>query len=351
MERRQAEGSPRDRLLQGLPVQGKPLDVNGIATLVLAGGQGPPLVLLHGGIECGGAYWAPVIPRLGQCHRLIIPDVPGLGESEPVGRLDADAFDNWFAALLRLTCDEKPTLVAHSLLGSMAARFGARHSDLLHRLVIYAAPGIGPYRMPLGLRVVALRFALRPSESNAERFDRRAFFDFDRARQMDPEWFEAFSDYTRSRAVVSHVKRTMRQLVGSCTKQVPDAELRRIGVQAALLWGRHDRFVPVGLAQSASTRLGWPLHVIDDAGHVPHIEQPQAFLDALAAAQSSGDGRVASLRMGWRPCGGSVHPKGAVTMCKPGGCGPWCCRAGPRPCGATYRCLSHTCSVSPLRPG
>jgi 2-hydroxymuconate-semialdehyde hydrolase len=225
-----------------------------------------------------------VIPRLAQSHRLIIPDVPGLGESEPVGRLDGDAFDNWFAALLRLTCDEKPTLVAHSLLGSMDARFAVQHSDLLRGLVIYAAPGIGPYRMPLGLRVMAIRFALRPSESNAERFDRWAFSDVDRARQMDPEWFQAFNDYTRSRAVVPHVKRTMRQLVRSGTKQVPDAELRRIDVRTALLWGRHDRFVPVGLAESASTRLGWPLHVIDDAGHVPHIEQPQAFLDALADA-------------------------------------------------------------------
>jgi pimeloyl-ACP methyl ester carboxylesterase len=284
MERRPAEGRLRDRLLKDLPVQGQRLEVNGIATFVLAGGQGPPLVLLHGGIECGGAYWAPVIPRLAQSHQLIIPDVPGLGESEPVGRLDGDAFDNWFAALLRLTCDEKPTLVAHSLLGSMDARFAAQHSDLLRGLVIYAAPGIGPYRMPLGLRVVAIRFALRPSESNVERFDRWAFSDFDRARQMDPEWFQAFNDYTRSRAVVPHVKRTMRQLVRSGTKQVPDAELRRIDVRTALLWGRHDRFVPVGLAESASTRLGWPLHVIDDAGHVPHIEQPQAFLDALADA-------------------------------------------------------------------
>ncbi len=85
MERRPAEGLLRDRLLKDLPVQGQHLEVNGIATFVLAGGQGPPLVLLHGGIECGGAYWAPVIPRLAQSHRLIIPDVPGLGESEPVG--------------------------------------------------------------------------------------------------------------------------------------------------------------------------------------------------------------------------------------------------------------------------
>ena len=299
MGRRQAEGSPRGRLLKDLPVQGQRLDVNGIATFVLAGGQGPPLVLLHGGIECGGAYWAPVISRLAQSRRLIIPDVPGLGESEPVGQLDADAFATWFAALLWQTCDEKPTLVAHSLLGSMAVRFAARRSDLLHALVIYAAPAIGRYRMPLGLRAAALRFALRPSASNAERFDRWAFFDFDRARRVDPAWFAAFGDYTRSRAAVSHVKRTMRQLVGSCTKQVPDAELRRIDVPAALLWGRHDRFVPVGLAESASTRLGWPLRVIDGAGHVPHIEQPQEFLDTLAAAaQEQAGGHAVGLRPG-----------------------------------------------------
>jgi 2-hydroxymuconate-semialdehyde hydrolase len=89
-------------------------------------------------------------------------------------------------------------VVAHSLLGSMGARFAARHSDLLRGLVIYAAPGIGRYHMPLRLRAAALRFALRPSQANAERFDRWAFFDFDRARRVDPQWFGAFSDYTRS---------------------------------------------------------------------------------------------------------------------------------------------------------
>jgi 2-hydroxymuconate-semialdehyde hydrolase len=150
--------------------------------------------------------------------------------------------------------------------------------------MIYAAPGIGPYRMPVGLRAVAIRFALHPSEGNAERFDRWAFFDLDRARRQDPGWVEAFNAYTRSRAVVPHVKRTMRQLVGSATKQVPDAELRRIPVRTELLWGRHDRFVPLGVAEGASTRLDWPLHLIDEAGHVPHIERPDAFLDALRSA-------------------------------------------------------------------
>lgn len=270
----------RTRLLQGLAVDERRIEVNGIGTTVLEGGAGPPLVLLHGGIECGGVYWAPVISRLAQDHRLIVPDVPGLGESEPAGRLDLEDFTDWLTALLRLTCEETPTLVAHSLLGTLAARFAASHGERLQRLVIYAAPGVGPYRMPMGLRAAAIRFALRPSESNTERFERWAFADLDRVRRQNPDWLDAFTTYTRSRALVPHVKRTMRQLVATGTKQVHE----RIDVPTTLLWGAQDRFVPLDLATTASTRLGWPLQVIDDAGHVPHIEQPDAFVKVLEEA-------------------------------------------------------------------
>lgn len=277
----------RERLLAGLPVTERHERVAGAVTSIVEGGHGPPLVLLHGGIECGGAVWAPVVAELTGSHRLIIPDVPGLGESEPVARLDPPRFARWLSELIDLTTAERPVLVAHSLLGSLAARFAANHGDQLDRLVIYGTPGIGPYRMPLGLRVVAIRFAIRPSELNAERFERRAFFDLDEARLRAPEWFRAFSDYNRARAVVPHVKRTMRQLIGSCTKRVDDSELRRIPIATELLWGRHDRFVSLGLAEATSARLGWPLRVIDDAGHVPHIERPEAFLAALSTALDS----------------------------------------------------------------
>ena len=275
----------RARLLAGLPVAERRERLAGGVTNILEGGDGPPLVLLHGGIECGAVVWAPVVTQLAASHRLIIPDVPGLGESEPLARLDPPAFARWLAELIDLTTAERPVLVAHSLVGSLAARFAADHGAQLERLVIYGTPGIGPYRLPLGLRVVAIRFAIRPSEQNAERFERWAFFDLDEARSRATEWFRAFSDYTRARAGVPHVKRTMRQLIGSCTKPIDDAELRRIPIATELFWGRHDRFVPLGLAEATSARLGWPLRVIDDAGHVPHIERPEAFLAALSTSR------------------------------------------------------------------
>jgi 2-hydroxymuconate-semialdehyde hydrolase len=271
-------------MLAGLPVTNRLLDIDGIATSVLEGGHGPPLVLLHGGIECGGAMWAPVLAQLVEHHRVIVPDVPGLGESAPASRLDIDTFTSWFTGLLKQTNVERPTLVAHSLIGSLGARLATRQSSLLGRLVVYAAPAVGPYRMPMRLRYVAIRFAIRPSDQNAERFERFALLDRDATYRRDPDWFEAFSAYTRARASVPHVKQTMRRLVATQTKPIPDADLRRIDVPTTLLWGRDDRMAPLAIAEAAATRHGWPLHVIADAAHAPHVEQPDAFVKVLAAA-------------------------------------------------------------------
>jgi 2-hydroxymuconate-semialdehyde hydrolase len=274
-------GGARDRLLDGIPVRQRSIQIDGRRTAVLEGGAGPALVLMHGGIECGGVVWAPIISRLCERYRVVIPDAPGLGESQPLTELNQAAFSTWLSQVMAITGDESPTLIAHSLLGTMAMRFAAAHPTALSRLVVYAAPGVGPYRMPFALRKAAILFSLWPSRRNGERFERLAFADYDQIRRAQPDWIEAFGGYTRERARLGDVKRTMRQLIGTCTKEVPEPELRRIAVPTALIWGRADRFVPLTLAQGASERLGWPLRVIDGAGHVPHVERPEAFLTAF----------------------------------------------------------------------
>ena len=65
---------------------------------------------------------------------------------------------------------------------------------------------------------------------------------------------------------------------------VAPSALRRIAVPAALLWGRHDRMVALGVGEAASASLGWPLHLVEVAAHAPHIEQPEEFLRALHGA-------------------------------------------------------------------
>ena len=65
---------------------------------------------------------------------------------------------------------------------------------------------------------------------------------------------------------------------------IPPEELMRILVPTTLIWGRHDRAIPLAIAQSASERYDWPLIVIENAADDPGIEQPEAFLRALRGA-------------------------------------------------------------------
>jgi pimeloyl-ACP methyl ester carboxylesterase len=276
-------GVSRDEMLAGVAVAVRTLEHAGTTTSVLEAGQGPPMVLLHGAIECGGALWVPVVPGLAKNHRLIIPDFPGLGESRPLPRIDIDSFSGWLQGIFECLDVEQPVLVAHSMLGGMAARFASRDGSLLSRLVLYAAPAIGRYRMSVGLRFRALRFAIRPTPANLRRFQRFALFDVDSTRARDPAWFDAFSAYTLARAHQRQVKTTMSRLVSTQGKAVDPEELAGIGVPTAVLWGREDRMVPVRIAEPTADRYGWPLLLIDRAGHVPHIEQPAAFVETLDA--------------------------------------------------------------------
>lgn len=271
----------RDQMLSGVGAHVYDLDVSGVKTRVIEAGDGPPLVLQHGAIACGGIMWTPVIADLAQHHRVVVPDAPGLGESAPVDRLDIEAFTRWFDTFLHVADLEGSWLVAHSLLGSMAARYASRRSERLGRLVIYSAPGVGPYRMPWQLRYAAIRFAIGPTPRNAERFDRFALLDLDSTRRRDPDWYRAFDAYSRVQAGRRHVKRTMNRLVADQTKPIAAADLARINIPVLLLWGRHDRMVPLPIGQAAAKNHGWPLHVIDDAAHAPHIETPEKFVAAV----------------------------------------------------------------------
>jgi 2-hydroxymuconate-semialdehyde hydrolase len=273
--------SPRERILAGIPATTGMLDIGGVVTAVIEAGDGPPLLLLHGAIESGGAIWTPVVTQLAQRNRVVIPDLPGAGESAPVPHLDVDTFAGWLHGLIEKMGLARPVLVAHSLAGSLAARLATRGTDVLSQLVLYAAPGVGPYRIPLRLAYIATRFAVRPTPRNAERYDRFAFLDLDATRQRDPGWYEAFDSYTRSRSAVPHVKKAMKHLVATQRKPIPDAELDRIRIPTALVWGRQDRMVPLAIGETANERHGWPLQVIDGAGHAPHIEQPDVFVETL----------------------------------------------------------------------
>jgi pimeloyl-ACP methyl ester carboxylesterase len=65
---------------------------------------------------------------------------------------------------------------------------------------------------------------------------------------------------------------------------IPAEVLGRIAAPTTLIWGRHDLATPVRIAEAASVRHGWALHVIEDAADDPAMDQPDAFLNALRNA-------------------------------------------------------------------
>jgi pimeloyl-ACP methyl ester carboxylesterase len=62
----------------------------------------------------------------------------------------------------------------------------------------------------------------------------------------------------------------------------PEA-LAQIAVPTTLIWGRYDRATPLSVAEEASDRFDWPLHVIEDCADDPPVEQPEALLRVLRA--------------------------------------------------------------------
>ena len=72
----------REELLTGIPVTERRLQLAGVSTAVLEGGDGPPMVLLHGLSEFALA-WLQVLPQLVRTHRVIIPDLPGQRFGDP----------------------------------------------------------------------------------------------------------------------------------------------------------------------------------------------------------------------------------------------------------------------------
>ena len=286
----------RDRLLAGLPVVDSRLELAGIATAVLEGGAGPPVVLLHGPGEFS-AVWGRAIPDLATSHRVIVPDLPGHGASGlPDGRLDLDRTLAWLSELIERTCDHPATVAGHLLGGAIALRFAANRPDRVRSLVLVDSFGLGWNLPKLRFAVPLAAFIVRPTEHTRDRFLDKCFVDFDGLREQFGDQWDAFSAQALEWAQTKTSKATLRSLMSEFgLRPIPAADLAQITTPTSLIWGRHDLQTPLRVAEAASAKYNWPLHVIDGARDDPFFEQPAAALRALRAvlpAATPGRGAV-----------------------------------------------------------
>jgi pimeloyl-ACP methyl ester carboxylesterase len=262
------------------------LQLAGVSTPVLQGGDGPPIVLLQGEFA---AVWMRVIPGLVTTHRVIAPDLPGLGASQvSEGRPDVNSVLTWLHELIEQTCAIPPVLVGKGPGGALAARFAIEHSARIDRLVLVDTHGLDRFRPAPAMALSFFGMLLRPTERGLQRgFRRYCFGDLDRVRAEMGERYEWMAAYALDRLRTPTVKAAMRSLGRQLASAIPSGDLDRIAVPTTLIWGRHDLGVRLKVAEAASVRYGWPLHVIEHARDEPAIEQPEAFLEALRAALDS----------------------------------------------------------------
>lgn len=287
----------RTRLLAATELAERREELAGIDTAILEAGAGTPLVLLHGQGENWGV-WLPVLDDLLATHRVVVADLPGHGASTSIaGRLDRATVLAWVDELVTTTCAEPPALVGHLLGGAIAARYAIEHGDRLARLVLVDTLGLGWFRPSRQFAVPMVRFMARPTAQSRDRLFEQCFMDFDRAGDNFGDQWDDLRTYALDRAQQPEAQAALRALMPRFgVPPIPRADLAQLATPTTLIHGRHDLQVRLALAETASARYGWPLHVIEDARDDPAAEQPDAFLVALRSAlagERTASGRAA----------------------------------------------------------
>jgi pimeloyl-ACP methyl ester carboxylesterase len=252
----------------------------------LVGGSGDSVMLVHG-LGGAAANWLALAPLLLPGRRVIVPELPGHGGSEP---LPAAPSLNAYADRLALLLDEPAAVVGHSLGGAIALRLAIRHPDRVRALVLAGSAGIssGSRRARYSLTITGLLKPGRRIAPHRRRVGRSGLLKtivFGRWGAADPpalsaELTEAYlAGPARHTDTVSAARALMRD--------DPRVDLARVRCPSLVLWGARDHQLPIRDAFEYARRLRAPLRTIADCGHLLIAERPEACADAIQAFLSS----------------------------------------------------------------
>ena len=260
--------------------------VNGEQTRILdTGGNKPTLVLVHG-LANSIEIWNRVLPLLSHRFRVIAFDLLGFGQaSRPEAAYDAAFFADQLAAVLDALRLPRAHLVGSSLGASVILRFSERRIDRIDRAVLAAPGGFGRRTHSL-MRLPALpligRLLGRPTPFNNALTLKLAMHD---PAQVTRELLDLTNRYARVHGSHRSFVRTLQTGVGLFGSK-DTASVARIAARldrpALVMWGRQDRVFPPAYAERAAAILPRAtLCLIDQCGHYPHWEQPDAFATAI----------------------------------------------------------------------
>lgn len=253
------------------------VDVGGVRLAVVVGGEGVPVVLLHG-FPLSSAIWDPIRPSLESACRLVTPDLRGMGRSDrPEGAYSLDALAEDVLRLADALALDRFVLGGHSMGGYVTLRFAARWPERLAGLVFVdtkaeADPPPGRVVRQEAIAEIGRYGAERYLEGFVPRLVGRT------THQEHPELLP------RLRAIVAGTPAHVLQGCQQAMLERPDSTslLPRLDLPALVVVGEEDSFVPVATAQGMAAELPQGrLAVIPGAGHTPSMERPVQTASAL----------------------------------------------------------------------
>jgi pimeloyl-ACP methyl ester carboxylesterase len=259
-------------------------DVRGVRMRYYVAGEGPPLVLVHG-LSGVATNWSELAPLLVRRRRVLIPELPGHGASAP---LPAAPSLNGYADRVRHLAALEGMLpapvVGHSLGGSVTLRAAMRWREDVPAAVLAGSAGIASAtrRAQFWLALFAKAKPGRriaPHRSLVARQDALRYAVFGYWGASDPPALtdRAVDGLLAGPQLHSDTVSAAQALV----RDDPRQDLHDIGCRILVLWGARDHQVPIDDAFDYARRLGAPLRVIADCGHLLVAERPDACFDAI----------------------------------------------------------------------
>jgi pimeloyl-ACP methyl ester carboxylesterase len=241
------------------------VEVDGCRTRLRRGGSGEPLLFLHG--ASGAPVIMPFMEKLARRFDVLVPEHPGYGLSEEPEWLenihDVAYFYLDFLKQLNL---RNLTLVGNSMGGWIAMEMAVRDTSRIKSLVLVspagvAAPGVLP----------ADTFLMPPED-----VARNLFFDrkLAEARLAQAEDIDISLKNRHTTARLAWEPRMHDPFLPKW--------LHRIDVPVKIIWGREDRILPVAFVEEFKRLLPRAeIHIVEKAGHLPHAEKADEFVDLV----------------------------------------------------------------------
>jgi pimeloyl-ACP methyl ester carboxylesterase len=246
--------------------------------------NGSPLVLVHGLGGCA-ANWVELAPLLASSRRVLVPELPGHGLSAPLPAVPNLAV---FADRIGLIAEHEGMLpapfVGHSLGGVVALRLALRRPGDVTALVLAAGAGISSTtrRAKYGLRILGIIGPRRLVAPWADSVADHAFLRyavFGRWGAADPLILSraAVDGFLEGTRLTSDSVSAARAVVADDVRH----ELDRLACPILVLWGARDNQLPLADGFEFARRLGAPLRVIADCGHLLIGERPELCAEAI----------------------------------------------------------------------